>query len=70
MLIGGVAALLSDLAALCECCLDISNSVTAITFVALGTSLPYTFAYRTVAVDDEYADDSIDNVAGAKKLKY
>ena len=68
-LIGGVAAL-SDLAALFECCLGITDSVTAITFVALGTSLPYTFASKTMVADDEYADASIGNVTGPKKLQY
>ena len=59
---------LSDLAALFECCLGISNYVTAITFVDLGTSLTYTLASKTVVADDEYADASIGNVTGAKKL--
>ena len=70
LLIGGAAALLSDLAALFERCLGMSDSVTAITFVALGTLAPYTFASKTVAVGDEYADASIGNVKGARKLKY
>ena len=67
---GGVAALLSDLTALFEWCFGISNSVTATTFIDLGTSLTYTFASKTVVADDEYADASIGNVTGRKKLKY
>ena len=31
------------------CCMGMSPSITAITFVALGTSLPDTFASKTAA---------------------
>jgi len=68
MMIGGVTAFIGDLAALFGCCLGIPDSVTAITFVALGTSLPDTFASKTAAVDDEYADASIGNVTGSNSV--
>merc|ERR1719162_2036022 len=48
--------------------MGIPNSVTAITFVALGTSLPDTFASKTAAVEDEYADASIGNVTGSNSV--
>jgi len=67
-MIGGVTALIGDLAALFGCCLGIPDSVTAITFVALGTSLPDTFASKTAAVDDKYADASIGNVTGSNSV--
>merc|ERR1711918_36970 len=41
---------------------------TAITFVALGTSLPDTFASKTAAVQDPYADASIGNVTGSNSV--
>lgn len=41
------------------------SSVTAITFVALGTSLPDTFASVTAANNSEYADAAIGNVTGS-----
>ena len=38
--------------------------MTGITIIALGTSLPDTFASRTAARQDEYADAAIGNVTG------
>jgi len=66
--IGLVTALVCDLAELFGCVLDIDDSVTAITFVALGTSLPDLFASRIAAVQDEYADASIVNVTGSNAV--
>lgn len=40
------------------------TSVTGITIIALGTSLPDTFASRTAAMQDEHADAAIGNVTG------
>merc|ERR1719440_797862 len=67
-LIGCVTAFISDLASSLGCCLGIANSITAITFVALGTSLPDTFASRTAAVDEDCADASIGNVTGSNSV--
>jgi len=67
-LIGGVTAIIGDLAAHLGCCLGIAKSITAITFVALGTSLPDTFASRTAAVDEDVADASIGNVTGSNSV--
>ena len=39
--------------------LSIPDELTAITLVAFGTSLPDTFASKTAAVQDEYADASV-----------
>ena len=50
--IGVITALVGDLAAHMGCCLGMKPAVTAITFVALGTSLPDTFASRTAAVKE------------------
>lgn len=66
--IGGVTAIIGDMAALFGCCAGISNSITAITFVALGTSLPDTFASKSAATADPYADACIGNVTGSNSV--
>ena len=40
----------------------------AITFVALGTSLPDTFAYKAAAMQEKYADNAIGNVTGSNSV--
>ena len=42
--------------------------MTAITFVALGTSLPDLFASKQAATGDKYADNSIGNVTGSNSV--
>ncbi|KAF4659733.1 Sodium/calcium exchanger 2 [Perkinsus olseni] len=68
LMIGGVTAIVADVAALLGCTMDIPDSVTAITLVALGTSLPDTFASRLAAVQDPYADASVGNVTGSNSV--
>lgn len=46
------------------CVVGLKTSVTGITIIALGTSLPDTFASRTAAIQDEHADAAIGNVTG------
>lgn len=41
------------------CLIGLRDSVTAITFVALGTSLPDLFASKQAATMERYADNSI-----------
>jgi Ca2+/Na+ antiporter len=41
------------------CWVGLKDAVTAISFVALGTSVPDTFASKVSAVQDKYADNSI-----------
>jgi len=67
-MIGLVTAFISDLASLLGCTLNIPDKITAITFVALGTSLPDTFASKTAAEQDPYADASIGNVTGSNSV--
>ena len=43
-------------------------SLTAITFVALGTSLPDTFASKAAAVGEKYADNAIGNITGSNSV--
>ena len=63
--IGGVTTLIGDLAALFGCCAGLEPSVTAITLVALGTSLPDTFASKAAAIGDDTADAAVGNVTGS-----
>ena len=44
--------------------MGLKASVAGITIVALGTSLPDTFASRTAALHDDGADAAIGNVTG------
>merc|ERR1719171_873501 len=48
--------------------MDINGSITAITVVALGTSLPDTFASKVAAVEDPTADAAIGNVTGSNSV--
>eukprot|EP00747_Dinoflagellata_sp_TGD_P018362 gnl/TRDRNA2_/TRDRNA2_126443_c1_seq1.p1 gnl/TRDRNA2_/TRDRNA2_126443_c1~~gnl/TRDRNA2_/TRDRNA2_126443_c1_seq1.p1 ORF type:complete len:403 (+),score=67.01 gnl/TRDRNA2_/TRDRNA2_126443_c1_seq1:132-1211(+) len=67
-LMAGLTAILGDLASLFGCVLGVPDPITAITFVALGTSLPDTFASRTAAQHDEHADASVGNVTGSNSV--
>jgi len=67
-LIGALTALIGDLANHVGCCLGISASTTAITLVALGTSLPDTFASMSAAKSEPYADASIGNITGSNSV--
>jgi len=64
-MIAVITAIVGDMANLVGCCLDMYPETAAITFVALGTSLPDTFASKTAAEMDPYADASIGNVTGS-----
>eukprot|EP00929_Paragymnodinium_shiwhaense_P035738 TRINITY_DN19264_c0_g1_i1.p1 TRINITY_DN19264_c0_g1~~TRINITY_DN19264_c0_g1_i1.p1 ORF type:complete len:819 (+),score=189.26 TRINITY_DN19264_c0_g1_i1:108-2564(+) len=68
MHIGCLTSLIGDMAELFGCAGGINDSITAITFVALGTSLPDTFASKTAATQDEWADASIVNVTGSNSV--
>jgi len=63
--IGFVTAIIGDLASMLGCCANIKDEVTAITLVALGTSLPDTFASKQAAQQEAYADNSIGNITGS-----
>lgn len=68
VMIAVVTAIVGDMANLVGCCFDILPETAAITFVALGTSLPDTFASKTAAEMDPYADASIGNVTGSNSI--
>lgn len=68
LMIGLVTALVGDCANLAGDCIGLNPEITAITFVALGTSLPDTFASKTAAAMDPYADASIGNITGSNSV--
>jgi len=63
--IGFVTAIIKDLASLFGCVVSMPDTITAITIVALGTSLPDLFASLSAAVEDPIADNAIGNVTGS-----
>lgn len=63
--IGLITLFVGEVATIFGCVIGLKPSVTAITFVALGTSLPDTFASKTAAQTSEYADSAISNVTGS-----
>ncbi|KAF7629969.1 hypothetical protein Mgra_00009042 [Meloidogyne graminicola] len=66
--IGILTAFIGDIASLFGCTIGLRDSVTAITLVAMGTSLPDTFASKTAAIQDKTADSSIGNVTGSNAV--
>nr|XP_032521023.1 sodium/calcium exchanger 1 isoform X2 [Danaus plexippus plexippus] len=66
--IGVVTAVIGDVASHFGCTLGIKDSVTAILFVALGTSIPDTFASKVAAIQDKHADASVGNVTGSNAV--
>jgi len=66
--IGILTAFIADTASIFGCLLGLPATVTAITFVALGTSLPDTFASQTAAINEKYADAAIGNVTGSNSV--
>jgi len=67
-MIGFTTFIIGEFADLFGCVLLIKPSVTAITFVALGTSLPDTFASMLAATQEEHADASVGNVTGSNSV--
>ncbi|XP_045122490.1 sodium/calcium exchanger 2-like isoform X3 [Portunus trituberculatus] len=66
--IGLLTAIVGDLASIFGCLVGLKDGVTAITFVALGTSLPDTFASKAAAVQEKYADNAVGNVTGSNSV--
>jgi len=66
--IGGCTAIIGDIAGHLGCFINLKDCVNAIAFVALGTSVPDTFASKTAAIEDETADASVGNVTGSNAV--
>merc|ERR1712210_366299 len=67
-MIGVCTAVIGDVAGHLGCFIFLKDSVNAIAFVALGTSVPDTFASKTAAIQDETADASVGNVTGSNAV--
>ncbi|VDM61634.1 unnamed protein product [Angiostrongylus costaricensis] len=67
-LIGLLTAIVGDLASIFGCMVGLKDAVTAITLVALGTSLPDTFASKIAAQNDDSADNAVGNVTGSNSV--
>jgi len=68
LIIGLVTTIINDLASIFGCIAGIKDSITAITLVALGTSLPDTIASMMSARGDTNADNSIGNITGSNSV--
>ena len=68
LFIGIIVIIVGDLAGIFGCLIGLEDEVTAITFVALGTSLPDTFASKAAAVNEKHADNAIGNVTGSNSV--
>ncbi|XP_070772809.1 sodium/calcium exchanger 2a isoform X4 [Enoplosus armatus] len=66
--IGLLTAVIGDLASHFGCTVGLRDTVTAVVFVALGTSLPDTFASKVAATQDQYADACVGNVTGSNAV--
>ncbi|XP_041851092.1 sodium/calcium exchanger 2b [Melanotaenia boesemani] len=66
--IGVLTAIIGDLASHFGCTVGLRDTVTAVVFVALGTSIPDTFASKVAAVQDQHADASVGNVTGSNAV--
>merc|ERR1712113_562760 len=68
LMIGMCTAVIGDIASHLGCFIFLKDSVNAIAFVALGTSVPDTFASKTAAIQDDTADASVGNVTGSNAV--
>lgn len=66
--IGGITAIVAEVATVLGCTVGLKPAVTAITLVAVGTSLPDTFASMTAAKTSATADSAIGNVTGSNSV--
>jgi solute carrier family 8 (sodium/calcium exchanger) len=68
LMIGLLTGIIGDIASGFGCSIGLKDSVCAISFVALGTSLPDTFASKVAAINDDTADSSVGNVTGSNAV--
>lgn len=66
--IAGLTYIVAEMATLFGCACGLRDIITAITFVALGTSMPDTFASRQAAIEAPDADAAIGNVTGSNSV--
>ena len=68
IMIGGLTYFVAPIASMSGCAVGLSDLMTAIVFVAVGTSLPDTFASHQAAVQADDADAAIGNVTGSNSV--
>ena len=68
LLVGIVTTIVGEVATVLGCVINLKPSVTGITLVAMGTSLPDTFASMTAARSSASADSAIGNVTGSNSV--
>ena len=66
--IGALTAVVGEVAGAMGCVMGLKPGVTAITFVAIGTSLPDTFASMKAARESNHADAAVGNVTGSNSV--
>lgn len=66
--IGVTTAIVAEVATVLGCFLGMKPAVTAFTLVAMGTSLPDTFASMTAAKLSDDADSAIGNITGSNSV--
>lgn len=66
--IGALTAVVGEIAGAMGCVMGLKPGVTAITFVAIGTSLPDTFASMKAAKEADNADAAVGNVTGSNSV--
>ena len=67
-MIAVVTFMVGELGTVFGCTTGLKESITAITIVALGTSLPDTFASMTAARNADSADAAIGNITGSNSV--
>lgn len=67
-MIGAITTVVGEVATVLGCVINLKPSVTGITLVALGTSLPDTFASMTAARSSPDADSAIGNITGSNSV--
>ena len=68
LLIGVVTTIVGEVATVLGCVINLKPAVTGITIVAMGTSLPDTFASMTAARQSPDADSAVGNVTGSNSV--
>ncbi|KAH9502544.1 Sodium/calcium exchanger 3 [Bulinus truncatus] len=63
-----MTAIVSDMASVFGCLVGLSDYITAITLVALGTSMPDAFASKCAAINEKWADSAIGNINGSNSV--
>ena len=67
-IIGVITTIVGEVATVLGCVVNLKPSVTGITLVAMGTSLPDTLASKAAAISSPYADSAIGNVTGSNSV--